>query len=80
MSDDRQKTERELRVFQEFVERSRLTIVPGSIESRPSPEPAVLCKVSGEGCVAFELKEIIDETIEKAIPRLKRKPPLNQSI
>ena len=67
MSDDRQKARLELEVFQEFVERSHLSIVPGSIEGRCPPEPDVLCEVSGEGCVAFELKGITDEAVEKAI-------------
>ena len=67
MSDDRQKARGELEVFQVFVERSCLSIVPGSIESRCPPEPDVLCEVSGEGCVAFELKGFIDKAMKSAI-------------
>ena len=68
--DDEQKSKREFRVFQEFTERSGLAIDPDSIEKRNPPEPDMLCRVSGEGYVAFELKELCDEEIAKTISDL----------
>lgn len=62
-----QKSIRELTAFQEFAERSHLAIVCVSIEKRKEPEPDILCHVSGEGYVAFELKELCDPKIAKQI-------------
>ena len=42
---------------------------PGSIESRPAPEPDILCEVVGQGSVAFELVELIDEDLARSISR-----------
>ena len=70
--DNSEKQKRELRVFQEFIERSGLAIVSGSIESRNPPEPDMLCNVIGEDCIAFELKEVCDEVIAKETSDFRR--------
>ena len=57
MGTETEKSRREMRVFQAFVERSGLPVVAGSAESRSPPEPDILCEVDGQGRVAFELKE-----------------------
>lgn len=66
MSHSSEQSKEELRVFREFVQRSRLPVLPDSIESRLPPEPDIRCELRGEGPVAFELKEICDEGIAKA--------------
>ena len=70
--DNSEKQQRELRVFQEFIERSGLAIVSGSIESRNSPEPDMLCNVIGEDCIAFELKEVCDPRLAEVVSKLSR--------
>ena len=37
-----------------------------------APEPDILCEISGEGPVAFELKEICDETLAEFLNYLKK--------
>ena len=49
-----EKAERERCVFQKFIKMSKLPIVPESVESRPPPEPDILCLDAGEGRIAFE--------------------------
>ena len=70
--DNSEKQQRELRVFQEFIKRSGLAIVSGSIESRNSPEPDMLCNVIGEDCIAFELKEVCDPRLAEGVSKLRR--------
>ena len=72
MSDNLQKSRREVSVFQEFAERSGLPIVPNSIEKREPPEPDILCEVTGKGHVAFEIKEMCDEPIAKVVSALQK--------
>ena len=72
MSDNLQKSRREVSVFQEFAERSGLPIVPNSIEKREPPEPDILCEVTGKGHVAFEIKEMCDEPIAKVVSALRK--------
>jgi hypothetical protein len=55
----------ERRIFRRFAEISTLPIAVDSVESRCPPEPDILCMVEGEGQVAFELVEIIDESFAK---------------
>ena len=71
MSVNGKKSQREPAMFQEFAKRSSLPIVPNSIENRDSPEPDMLCKISGEGPVAFELKEICSSNIAKVVSYLQ---------
>ena len=72
MPDRNEKAQRERKVFEEFAERSDPSIVRNSIQSRDSPEPDILCEISGEGPVAFELKEICDETLAEFLNYLKK--------
>ena len=72
MSDNLQKSRREVSVFQEFAERSGLPIGPNSIEKREPPEPDILCEVTGKGHVAFEIKEMCDEPIAKVVSALRK--------
>ena len=65
MSKEKEKAQRERKKFIEFAKRSNSLIVLDSIVSRDPPEPDILCEISGKGPVAFELKEICDETIAK---------------
>ena len=70
MIDGKEKLQRELKVFNEFIERSKLPIDLNSVQKRNSPEPDMLCNLGSEGLVAFELKEICDETVAKTVSHL----------
>ena len=61
----REQEKEELKVFFEFVRRSGLTINEKTIESRVPPEPDIRCRVGENGNIAFELKGICDEEMEK---------------
>ena len=61
MSREKEKKHEEMWVFKEFAKHSGLSIDSDSIENRDSPEPDILCKVDGDGFVAFELKRLVDE-------------------
>ena len=67
MSNEAKKSKVELDVFQEFTERSGLNIIPNSIEKRNPPEPDILCRISDGETVAFELKGIRSEVLEKLV-------------
>ena len=73
MPDRNEKAQRERKVFEEFAERSDPSIVRNSIQSRDSPEPDILCEISGEGPVAFELKELCDPTFAEFLNYLKKR-------
>ena len=62
-----EKAARELRVFLEFAEKSKLAIDPATIESRPPPEPDVRCSIHNVGAVAFELVELCNPELAKDI-------------
>lgn len=64
MCSDRQ-AEAELAVFQAFALVCPLLIRPESIEKRPTPEPDILCHVEGQGAVAFELTQIVDQDVAR---------------
>ena len=74
MPHDNDKKRRELAVFQEFAQRSGLSVVPGSIENRNPPEPDILCEIEGEGPMAFELAEFVDEGIAKESAHVLKHP------
>jgi len=57
-SDEQEKEERE--VFQAFVKKSDLPVIPETIEKCRPPEPDIKCKIRGKGTVGFELTEILD--------------------
>ena len=72
MPDDKDKSQREVQTFHEFIPRSGLLIDPCSVEKRQPPEPDILCWVNGTGHVAFELTEICNERIARAINELPK--------
>jgi hypothetical protein len=55
MTSDSRKAAFERSIFLEFAAAAGLPVVPGSVRSRPTPEPDVLCEVADRGPVAFEL-------------------------
>jgi hypothetical protein len=61
--EEQQRAEQNL--FRDFAETVGLHVV--EIESRPPPEPDVLCEIAGAGSVAFELGEVVCETFERAV-------------
>lgn len=63
MREDQAAAERA--VFAEFARVSGLPILLDSVDSRDPPEPDILCDVEGEGPVAFELGEIVNESFEQ---------------
>jgi hypothetical protein len=48
----------EIDAFRDFLEHSNLAVVPGSIEKRNPPEPDILCRLTDNCQLAFELVEI----------------------
>ena len=54
---------REKKIFSLFAEACALPVRPESIEKRNPPEPDILCEIKGEGPVAFEMVELIDQNI-----------------
>lgn len=62
------KEARDVRVFEAFaayaVHRG-LRVRPGSVESRRPREPDILCHVTHEGPVAFELVELVDSNLRE---------------
>ena len=76
MPDIHEKARRERRVFDEFIKRSGLPVILGTVETRHPPEPDIRCQVVMAGFVAFELVEICDETIAKTVnDQLKQTDP-----
>jgi len=55
----------ELTIFNQFVVAAKLAVSPNSIQKRQSPEPDILCSTDGRGDMAFELVEIIDESMAR---------------
>lgn len=48
----------EIGAFRDFLEHSHLAVAPDSIEKRSPPEPDILCRLTNNGQLAFELVEI----------------------
>ena len=63
----RRKAEWERQVFTEFTTVTGLQVVLGSMESRPSPEPDILCELADRGRIAFELVNLADEDLMRTI-------------
>ena len=61
------KAEWERQVFTEFAKVAGLQVVPGSLESRPTPEPDILCELADRGRLAFELVNLADEGLMRTI-------------
>jgi hypothetical protein len=55
------KDKREIEVFKQFVEVSRLIIIDDSIRKMPEPHPDIECQDSFGNKLAFELVELLDE-------------------
>lgn len=55
----------ELSIFSSFVMATKLAVTPNSIQKRQPPEPDILCSIEGRGDVAFELVEIVDESMAR---------------
>jgi hypothetical protein len=72
MSRAAEKAERERCAFQKFIRMSKLPIVPESVESRPHPEPDILCLDAKEGYIAFELVEICEEGLARKLSAIGR--------
>jgi hypothetical protein len=64
-----EKEARERDIFNGFIAVTGLPVASESIRSRPPPEPDILCDVAGEGLVAFELVELIDEDLARHTAR-----------
>jgi hypothetical protein len=61
------QAESERVVFERFAQAVDLPIMPGSIESRKPPEPDIRCTLSDARPQCFELVEIIDSDLAKAV-------------
>jgi hypothetical protein len=61
------QAETELALFTLFAKSTGLPMVPGSIESRQPPEPDIRCILSDSGPTCFELVEIVDSDLAKAV-------------
>lgn len=68
---DAAKAQRERDVFAQLVQLARLPVWPESIESRPAPEPDILCEFEGEGPVAFELVQLLEGAFADGVALLK---------
>lgn len=66
------KEERERAIFGEFAEAVGLPVIAGTLQSRQSPEPDVLCDIRGRGSVSFELVELIDQDFQERLTTLGR--------
>lgn len=55
------QTNRELAVFRRFLEATQLPVSPSTVHKRQPPEPDILCEITDQGLVAFELVEVVDE-------------------
>lgn len=72
MTDSRGKSDRELRIFREFMQLSDLPIEPDSVRKCDPPLPDILCNIYEEGIVYFELVEICDESLAAVISKQSR--------
>ena len=57
----------ELRVFRLFVESAGLAVSPESIQKRQPPDPDIQCELGDHGCTGFELVEIVDSDLARAV-------------
>jgi hypothetical protein len=70
MRSEQSKGTDEIDVFLRFIRAANLPVVPGSVEKRPPPEPDLRCIHSVDGKVAFELVELCDPNMARAISSL----------
>lgn len=67
MSSNDEKRSREIRIFEDFLVRSRMFPAGAAVEGRPDGEPDVLCTPHGAASVAFELTELCDSNVAEVI-------------
>jgi hypothetical protein len=67
MTSEAEKAEVECRVFFDFVALSGLPIQATSVEKRMPPEPDLLCTHDIEGKIAFEMVELCDPNLARAL-------------
>src|SRR5215831_3876327 len=72
MGNDAAKAAQEKATFLEFASVARLAVIADSVESRRPPEPDILCAIEERGPVAFELVDLIDESLARAVARAVR--------
>lgn len=65
MATDHDQAAGERAVFGEFASVAGFRVRIDTIESRPSPEPDIRCEVEGDGLVAFELGQVVNEALER---------------
>jgi hypothetical protein len=65
MTADKSKASREMQVFLEFLQKSRLPIERDSVENRTPPEPDILCRHKDQGFIAFELVELLMQKLQE---------------
>jgi len=65
MTASEDQAEAERAIFIEFA--ATVPLAVNSIESRRPPEPDLLCDVEGEGPVAFEVSQVTNESLERAM-------------
>ncbi len=74
--DEARKARDELTVFHKFIQLSELPVVSGSIENGDPKErePDILCEIEGEGPIAFEITEFVDESLAREFKRILKHP------
>lgn len=80
MNREEAKAAHEREVFTRFAAVARLPLVPGSVESRPPPEPDISCELAGSGRVAFELVDLVDEDLARAVAEAARRPEESSGV
>ncbi len=78
MLDQQSLEERE--TFSLFAQVCRLPIQPDSIQKRNPDEPDILCQVSMEGPVAFEMGEVIDQELARQEANLELQSRLKNTF
>jgi hypothetical protein len=76
MASERDKGDRELRVFADFVKAAGLRIDLASVEKRLPPEPDLRCTHHDDGSIAFELVEICDPNLAQVFASSVEKIPV----
>jgi len=73
MGSEQEKSKIELAVFNEFVAKARVPVVPGTICKPGTPsEPDIFCTLSNGEQVAYELVEICSSDIAATISKIRK--------
>jgi hypothetical protein len=67
MTSEAEKAQVELREFADFLRLASIPIQLASVEKRYPPEPDLLCTNEIEGKIAFELVELCDSNLARAL-------------